>query len=223
MFEPQPGYNGHPAFVSTVHFALPLSDEDASTHCSIFLDAENLFVLRTHQYRTFDLIDKPWSRFLPIRIKGEAAVPGVNILTRKVRFSPYSQVDILVGGRIRGEYVSCEIAFGAWGHYKGRVKFADDWQEIYGIAGTTSVTSASGSTILTKAANDAEFVAIRESDLDVESALSPGQVIFKTHAALNVHYKESSFATLGWQMQIPYNNTNGFTTWSLWVSAGGSF
>lgn len=229
MFEAQPGYNGHPAIISSVHMALPLSDEQAETHFSLFLDAEHLFLLRTHQYRTFDLKNNPWSRFLRLRLKDQqtdVTIPAMNILTRKVRFSPYSQFDVLVGGKITGTYATFELAFGAWGQYQGRIKFTDEWQEIYGIAGENANISASTSTILKQQPYDNYFTPITEADLDINSALSPAKAIYKTHAALTIHPSgrdHPAFATLGWQMQIPGNKTNGFTTWTLWGSVGGNF
>lgn len=229
MFEPQAGYNGHPGMTSTVHIAVPLSDENDSRHYSLFIDAEHVLLARTKQHRTFDLKDKPWSRFLPMREKGEltnVTVPGVNVLTRNVRISPYSRFDVLVGTKINTSYFSFELGFGAWGHHKGRIKFTDAWSEIYAIAGDAANTSASESTITTRADNDDNFIVIKESDLDIDSALSPAKVIYKAHATLDIHYtttKWGLFTTLGWEMQVPRNNTNGFKTWSLWVSTGGSF
>ena len=229
MFEPQAGCNGHPGIISSVHMALPLSDENAETHFSLFLDAEHLFLMRTHRYKTFDLKNKPWSRFLKLRVKDQqpdVTIPAMNVLTRKVRFSPYSQFDVLVGGKITGTYATFELAFGAWGHYKGRIKFTDTWQEIYGIAGNAANTSASKSTIGKQEENDIHFTPITEADLDINSALSPAQVIYKTHATITLcpsGKDHPAFATLGWQMQIPGNNTNGFRTWTLWGSVGGSF
>jgi hypothetical protein len=91
MFEPQGGHNGHPGMVSTVHIAVPLTLENSSTHFSFFVDAEHTFLFRTKQHRTFDLKDKPWSRFLLLREKDQTTnttIPGVNILTRNVRISP---------------------------------------------------------------------------------------------------------------------------------------
>lgn len=229
MFEPQPGYNGHPGMISTVHMAFPLSGDDCNTHFSLFLDGEHIFVVRTKQYKTFDLLNNPWSRFLPMRLKDQVAnttIPGVNVLTREIRFSPYSQIDVIVGAKIASEYITCEVGFGAWAHYKGRIKFTDEWQEIYGIAGTTANTTASASTIRTQAVNDNTFIPIKEADLDIESALSPSQVLYKAHASLDIHNigkNATIFATLGWQMQIPSNKTNGFKTWSLWITTGADF
>lgn len=229
MFEAQTGNNGHLGIISSVHMALPLSDEHAETHFSLFLDAEHLFLIRNHQYRTFDLKNNPWSRFLKLRLKDQqtdVTIPAMNVLTRKVRFSPYSQFDVLVGGKITGTYATFELAFGAWGQYQGRIKFTDTWQEIYGIAGDAATKSASASTIRKQEGNDTNFTSITEADFDIDSALSPAKAIYKTHAALTIHPagpNHAAFATVGWQMQIPGNKTNGFTTWTLWGTIGGNF
>lgn len=229
MFEPQTGYNGHPAMISTIHMNLPLTLEETPTQLGLFVDAEHAFLLRTKQYRTFDLKNKEWSRFLLFREKDQATnttLSGVNVLTRNVRISPYSMFDVLCGLKMSTSCISGEIGFGAWGHHNSRIKFTDEWPEIYGIAGSTTNTSSSASTITTRAANDNTFTIIKESDIDLESAISPAKVIYKAHATVTAQYLTDTwalFGTVGLQMNVPRNSTNGFKTWSLWLSSGTAF
>lgn len=90
MFEPQTGYNGHIGIVLGADLQLPLSREDSLSQVALFLDFENNSLIRNKQYRTFDLKNKEWSRFLQYRKVGLAAEQGVNVMTRKTRCSPYN-------------------------------------------------------------------------------------------------------------------------------------
>lgn len=229
MFEAHGGLHGHAGIISSVHINAPLTLDQEPFYCSFFLDAEHTLVVRSKQYRTFDLKDKQWSRFMQFRKKDELAdvtYPGVNILTQKVRISPYSMFDVLAGFRFKTGSLDAEIGFGAWGHPHARIKFTETFDETYGIAGTAANYSASASTINTLAANDTNFTPIFVTDLNISSAVSPSKVIYKAHGSASYHYHTDSYAgyiSLILQIQIPRNHTNGFKTWSLGLSAGTGF
>lgn len=226
LFEPQPGFNGHFASVSGASLQLPITKKDDPNSTCLFVNLETTYLIRQKEYRTFDLKNKEWSRFLLVRKNGQDAIPGVNALTRKVRVSSYAMIDALAGVRFNVGYSQAEFGFGVWGHTSERLKFINTWQELYGIAGSTASTSASASTILTRASNDASFTAIKETDLDVDSAKSLATVMYRAHVALGARGRnENSNLALGCGgfVEIPRNKTKGFSTWGAWAKLATAF
>lgn len=229
LFAPQPGFNGHLSLLWSVHMQLPLLRETAPYNLSVFIDLENNFLVRNHQYRTFDLKDKEWSRYLLLRKKDQvtnSTTPAMNILTRKVRASSYNIIEASTGLRFNKDTIHAEIGFGVWGHKKERLKFIEAWQENYGIAGDDTNRSASASTIKTQADNDDVFIPIKESDLNIESGTSPAQAIYRGHIAFGwegIHTLGNSFFGCGCSIEMPRNKTKALPLWGLWSSIGITF
>lgn len=226
MFEPQIGYNGHIGIIFGAHLQLPLTREENRGQAMFFLDFENNSLIRNKQFRTFDLKNKEWSRFLQYRKNGFAAEQGVNIMTRKTRCSPYSIMQASSGMRFMFRKVEGQIGCGVWGHAAERLVLDTAWEEQYGIIGTTNITSASASTIASIAANDAAFTTVKTTDIDLESAASPATVTFSAHASLGGRGRGENadgFWGIGSFVEIPRNNTKAFKIWGLWATVGGAF
>ena len=229
MFQPQVGFNGHWAMVWGVQMQLPVTRQTDQNATCLFLELENTCLIRNDQYRTFDLKNKEFSRFLLLRQKDQTTnttTPGVNILTQSVRASAYALIDACAGVRFNVGYAQAELGFGAWGHNKERLRLNHPWKETYGIAGTTTNTSASASTIKTLAANDAVFTPIKETDLDFTSASSLATVVYRAHASLGARGRGQDSNALfgcGAFVEIPRNKTTAFSQWGVWVKAGGAF
>lgn len=229
MFSPQAGFNGQAAFISGASFQLPLTRKTDTNDVCLFLDFENTFLLRNEQYRTFDLKNKEWSRFLPLREKDQTTdvtTPGVNILTQKVRISSYSLINASGGVRFHVGKSEAEIGLSAWGHNDERLKLETPWEENYGIAGTTTNTTASVSTIKTQAANDAAFTPIKETDINFDSGSSLSTVIYRLHVSIGGRGRGENNNGLfgcGFFVETPRNKTKAFSQWGLWGKIGGAF
>ncbi len=229
IFAAIPGYNGHVGFIWGVHMQAPLTGFKSHALCAFFLDLENTWLIRNHQYRTFDLKNKEWSRYLLLRRSGQTAnetTPGVNVLTQYVRLSPYNIVDVAGGLRCSFKRVQVEAGFGLWAHGGERAKLYYPWQEVYGIAGTLTNTSASGSTIRDQAANDATFTTIKKNDIDFTSGTAPATLNWRIHTNLAAQLREeegSAFLGAGFFAEFPHNKTKSFEQWGLFVTVGGAF
>jgi len=229
LFAPQVGLNGHFAMIWGASFQLPITRKTDLNTTSLFLDFENNFMIRNAQYRTFDLKDKEWSRFLLLREKNQTTnttTPGVNILTQKVRVSPYAMINACTGVRFHVGTSEGEIGFGIWGRNEERLRLRTPWQEIYGIAGTTTNTSASVSTIKTLGANDVTFTPIKETDLDFSSATTPATLVYRAHVAYGMHGRDENgngLCSLGMFVEIPDNSTSAFSQWGFWAKLGAAF
>lgn len=236
LFQPQAGFNGHVGISWGANLQVPLTRETDDNDTCLYLEIDSTYLIRNHQFRTFDLRDKEWSRFLNMRLKDQTTdslTPGVNVLTKRVRVSPYALIDVAGGMRFNVGPAQAEFGVGVWGHNKERIKLTAPWKENYGIAGLSTNTSASNSTIktypgvTTGLVNDTTgFVTIKETDIDFDSGASLGTVIFRGHAAIGARgrgTKANGLCGAGMFVEIPRNKTKGFKQWGIWIKVGGAF
>lgn len=234
MFDSQVGFNKHVGIVWGLNLQAPLTRETTDYLVTFNINLENNFLIRNHQYRTFDINDsagerKEWSRYLLMRHQdetGTATVPGVNVLTHKVRVSPHAIIDFTTSLRASKGRLQGEIGYGLWAHGGDAIKITHpEWQAVYGIAGTAAGSSASTSTIKTLAADDATFTTIKKTDLNLESGSQPPMVVYRFHAYANLQGQESPNQVhlgLGGFVEFPRNTSKALATYGIWLSAGGS-
>jgi len=265
LFEPTAGYNGHLGYGTGVNFQFVLNrDNDQSYDFCFFLNLEGVFLIRNWHCRTFDLKclpykencpscrqycspceyqPRPWSRYLQLNCKGgipEQNIPGVNILTRRVKVRPYNVIDLSMGFRLKSERYEFEVGYNIWGHGSERIECIEKFKHQWGIAGAKQdgdqfARSASLSTICQRKATSAEelpeddpdyaFIPICESDLDLDSAASQGALNHIVHAAGGVEYKGDCVdAFFGFGAYYDYAQKNSaLKTWGVWAKLGGSF
>lgn len=229
LFQPQAGFNGHFAMIFGASFQLPLTRKTDKNDTCLFLEFENTALIRNKQHRTFDLKDKEWSRFLLLREKDQTSnvtTPGVNVLTQWVRVSSYSLIDVAGGVRFNVGKAQAELGLGVWGRSKERLKLTSAWKETYGIAGSTTDTSASASTIKTLGSDDGTFTPITEKDLDFDSAAALATVLYRVHGSIGARGRGENANGLcgcGFFVEIPRNKTKAFTQWGVWAKVGGAF
>jgi len=243
IFDAISGYNGHLGIGTGVNFQFPITRDGGYYDVCFFTNLEAVFLIRHDQIRTFDLIDRPWSRYLLFNRKDgppDEFVPGVNVLTQRVRVKPYSMIDFSVGWRIKTERVELEFGYNIWGHGNEKIecikKFCDQW----GIAGRrqkgdVKARSASLSTIYLQKATENEdidqedenfeFIPIEECELDLDSATSQSALNHRVHAAIGFEHKGNKidgFFGAGGFFEFPQKNS-ALQLWGFWVKLGGSF
>jgi hypothetical protein len=231
IFAPFSGTNGHVDITTGVSFELPIIDTNNCDHLVLFFHGENHYLFnRTHQ-RTFDLKDKQWSRYLPVRRKNEThTVPASRVLTLPVETEPFSAVDISAGLALRGEHVSFEIGWNLWAHHDEHIdnicepgcEKTDFAFTKFGIAGSDT-RSASQSTI-TEQIDDPEdtFVTINTSDIDFSSGLSRGGHTQRLHAAMNYRNQgtcRTTFIGVGGYYEQPDKNF-ALENAGVWIKLG---
>ena len=140
MFQPIQGYNGSFAISSQALFQFPImkrADEDFSRVCFYF-GFENVFVLKNKMDRTFDLKNKPFSRYLlMLDIATNQLEHGVNALTKKCDVEPYNFINVITGFRLNYHKAVGEIGYEFWAHAPEKISLheSDPWIENrYGIA-----------------------------------------------------------------------------------------
>ncbi len=184
LFDPVTGLNGHLALNAGVNFNITLNKDITKYACCLFLNIDDIFLIRNDQCRTVGLFDnnkntrfpKYLSRFMlfnkelidrqafefqgPIRCP-VTNVPGVNVLTQFVRVHPYNMVDVSLGFRfVMQDAVELELGYDIWGHGQEKITFYPPFFPFnYGIAGPEvdgMPTSAHLSTIEQQAPADVD-------------------------------------------------------------------
>jgi hypothetical protein len=228
LFNAAPGNNGHLGIGGGVNIQFVTNRENSSPFdFCFFLNLDATFFARDTQHRTFDLIKKPWSRYLLLIHKDNPSrvIPGVNVLTREVRVRPYGFADFSTGLRIKNEHIEFELGYNLWGHTAERLELLCPFPHGYGIQGSTAAVTASGSTIKTLTANDSSFVEITESDLNMNSAAAQSVITHKMHLSLGLTReteKVASFAGVGAFYELPQRN-GALKLWGIWAKFGLGF
>ena len=247
LFDPFVGNNGHFGFLAGVNTQLLLNRNPSKFAWCFFANISTSFLARDTQTRTFDLKNKPWSRFMLFVKKGEAPTktyPGVNVLTRKVTARPYNFVDFSTGWRVMAGVVEFEIGYNIWGHGDEELRLSEQCQiggvcdkGEFGLAPFDNATVADGttatsseSTIMTQGAVDQAsgantFVAITNNDIDLKSAASASALNHKAHTSIGIVRKGdkvNAIAGAGFYIDIPQKNT-ALKVWGFWFKAGATF
>jgi len=236
-FDAVNGYNGCYGINGGVQMQFLLTRDSSPIDWYFFANVDDTFYIRRHQKRTYDLYDKPWSRFMLYnRIAPNcpaANVPGVNIFTIDSVVRPYNMADFSVGWRIATERFEGEIGYNVWGHGDEiiKVRYPCEFCQEWGIAGSTADTSASQSTIAQQADDDVDinddpiFRTISVSDLDIYSPATRSALSQKAHIAMTLHYSGEEIATLvtaGAFYEIAQKN-GSFNLWGAWAKFAASF
>lgn len=233
LFDAVSGNNGHWGYGVGVNFQILLNKDPYCYATCLFVNLETTFFPRADEQRIFDLKDKHWSRYLLLVDRcgsGYDFIPAVNILTRTCRVHPYNYVEFSTGIRVKTPKTELEVGYNIWGH-------ADEWIELrcpfpsgkYGIAGRPGPDgmpqTASRSTISNQAPNDDEFIALCESDLDIESGEAKSALNQKVHFSfgyINEGEVYDGFFGFGLFLDSPLRNT-ALKTFAAWAKLGASF
>lgn len=229
MFEPQIGFDYHLGIIWGFNLELPINRENDSYQVTLRADLENTYLLKGHRYRTFDLLNKQWSRFLLFRSQYEPAditIPGVNILSLDAMVAPHSLVDFAFGFRLLTGNIQSEFGYAMWAHGGEKVRLDKPFQEIYGIAGSSPLTSASNSTIKTVAANDASFTVVKVTDIDLQSGTMPAVWVHRIYGHCGYTMRgepRDFFAGAGLFVEIPQQRRRSLAMYGVHVKAGFGF
>jgi hypothetical protein len=236
LFPATLGNTEHLTIIAGGHFKMPLTCWSDCRNIRLFLDIENTYYIGSHACRTFDLLYKQYSRYLPVRRANDTAtIPAANVLTLDVHVSTGSFLDLCTGLEFSGDCMVCEIGYKLWSRGSEHIRpecgccirreplFAQ-----YGIADTSSPTStatASHSTIANLAPADPFFTPIRLMDIDFCSGAAGGSVVQGLHAGLYCRpgYQGTGFFVgIGGFFEIPSNNA-ALKNWGAWCKLGMSF
>lgn len=237
LFEPVLGHNRHYGLIAGFAAELPFHEEGSDFHAKMFFTAENNFMIRNNQLRSFDVFGKPWARYLQLRkavtlpdgtVTGSAeTTPGVNALTFPVRVHPNSFFNMALGLSIDQCGFNAEVGWQMWAHPRERLNFTKSCCsgrplifEMYGIAGT-GTNSASQSMINTRAPDDLIFTTFKRGDIDLHSGANRGAFSQSVNGALG--YRCSfGFIGVGGFWEKP-NCDTALEQWGVWGTLGYTF
>lgn len=247
LFSPVVGNDRHVGLGGAVLMQFQLNKNPEKVAFSFFIDLEGMFLIRNHQFRTYDLKDKPWSRYLKfVRKNGSPGqtVPGVNVLTLESIVRPFGIADFSTGWRIKTKKFELELGYDLWGHGGETVKLRDapvtspfnicgGGLNEFGIAGSGTImekgmavaATASESTISCQADDDSAFVGITDNDLDFCTPATGSALNHKIHAAAGLQHDGEGvggFIGLGGFVEFAQKNSP-LSTWGIWAKVGASF
>ena len=247
LFEPFVGMNGHVGMGGALFMQILLNTNPEKFALSMFLNLDGTYYFRNRQYRTFDLKEKPWSRYMQYTRKNSSpgvTIPGVNILTLKTVVRPFGFADFSVGWRVKTGPFEFEFGYDLWGFGGETLKLDADSIDSpfnrpcgglneFGIAGNGTIiekgkeiaATASKSSINCLATDDTEFVGIDKNDIDLCSAAAGSILNHKVHGAAGIQHigdRMNGFAGFGFFFEFPQKNSS-LATYGAWFKIGGTF
>lgn len=229
IFNPVVGPDKHVGIGGGVDIQVRLNRDNSYGAFMFFVGLEATFNVRNKQFRTFDLKDKPWSRFMLYNMENcpqQSPQPGVNLLTQQALVRPYGVFDFTTGLRFRNNWVEFEVGYNVCGHDEETIKLRRPFIEKIGIASLNDPSkTTSMSTIALVADEDADFVTIRQTDIDLNSARMRSALNHKLHVAASVVRKGTNAAgVFGGGAYIDYAQKNApLRMWGAWGKIGLAF
>lgn len=245
LFSPYTGPDGFFGVGTGVRLEMPLFDTPlldnpqiySDSLCDIktyfFFDIENQYFLASDRIRTFDLRNKPWSKYLQYRRPYEQeTISGTKILTLHTWVEPHNMIDLTTGFLASWGHFHTEWGYSLWARQKETlylIRPACQTQSFkfacYGIAGSEHGTSASTSTICARGPNDPVFALIRASEIDLCSAAYSGGsahrvhgfVGYRSHTALREYFGGVGLFYEFYEVNSALNNAG------LWIKLGSNF
>lgn len=124
VFEPTQGFDAHWGFDTQIHFQFPLLQKtpDSPARVLMFIDVHNNFLARNYQYRTYDIWNKPFSRYMKLLDrKTNKLIPAMNVTTLRSRIEPYNLVNFMTGVRFAYDDNFIDMGFELWAHATERI------------------------------------------------------------------------------------------------------
>lgn len=199
------------------------------------------YLFKNSQFRSFDLYNRPWSRYMPVFIDSNAATndlltSGINVFTKKMHVKPGLQFDVnwaLVYNSECGFEV--EVGYNLWARQAEKVRLATPWQVGPAIVNVPQATPPASNMInrISNIGADFNGVAInltavnpatpntlyliQPGDLNLNSAACPGaltQTIYGTFG-YEVNWCWPSMIAVGASYEWSKINT-ALTRWTAW-------
>ncbi len=139
VFEPIVGQNFHVGIMTGGSLGYQMWCGDCDRDLWFEFAINSIYSFKNTQTRSFDLKNRPWSRYM-LTFADEAAAtagtvtPGINVFTRKVRVSPRFQHNYTMAFVYNQCSFQGEIGYNFWARQAEKVKLKDCWVEGPAIA-----------------------------------------------------------------------------------------
>lgn len=251
IFEPVIGHGKHMGLLWGGEAVFDFfASKDDNWHFSLVGNANALYLFTKTQKRSFDLKNRPWSRYMQVyQDKAQAqlandqgnvtlATPGINVFTQDVKVRPGLIVNSTTGVQFRrGCGFTSELGYNFYARQEECVRLACEWQEgpalkaAEGLGFTNPVRNITNNANINNdninnAVDVYEESIIRATDLDLQSAAHPFtfiQMVYGTVGYIwDCHPKATFDASAGGSYEFG-NNAGALHRWALWGKAGVAF
>lgn len=253
VFEPIVGYNDHWGLETGASFDVVFWEAECEDRNLTFaFDCHGLYLFNKDEVRSFDLKNKPWSRYMQMYANKEQAqqaadaaavqnlqtslllgVPGINVLTQCVRVKPRFSRTFNWGFIYNHCQFRGELGYNFYAREAECVELACPWQEgpalkaLTGAGETDSVQQIGDNFSNNNVENVANYDrnVITAADLDLNSAAAPCTMSHTIYGSMGYHWDERCYPTfvgMGASYEITTDNT-GMNRWMAWAKVGLSF
>lgn len=248
IFEPQLGNGQHIGIMGQTDMRFMLIEDDGSSWSFSYESAVNVqYLFENTQRRSFDLVDKPWSRYIEMyesqaqatqysALAGTAmnlrSTPGINQLTLDTKVKPGANVTW--NNAFVLNCCSCEFELGYNLHARETesLTLKHEWSESAALKKATGGGHTNSKRDITASRTlngptiqDMLYTPIKKSDINFKSAASPSLVTHTIYAAAGYHWNYWSCPlgiTYGGSYEFPSAN-KALSRWTLWLKADVSF
>ena len=251
LFEPIVGRNHHWGIIWGGSGSFNVWENvEGNSHIYLNIDLNNNYLFAGRETRSIDLRNKPWSRYMPLfsNASAQRAIPGINELTQEMTISPHSTYQLNSALTFDcGPHFMCETGWYLCARDAEDGCLRCRWEEGPAIAGIAGADQSIGKTAdsmsnanmqiwnygligadanmgalnVNAGENYLVFKPIRETDLDLQSALHPAcisNMIYGAFSYQNVIEEYPWLAAVGAGYQFGFNNST-MQRWSVWAKA----
>ncbi len=252
VFEPMIGYGGHFAIGGGFDGDFKVwMDEAKERSFKILVYGNYRYLFQRCEMRTLELKDKNWGRYIsmleqdPNNITNTLAnkIFGANVLTRKVKVEPGSQIDFMIDLSLKISSWVFDIGYNLWWREEDdlKLKEAFDADGVFGLiaSGVSVVDNGDGcfcvpgnqsasntisslTTIKTFGNNDGIF--LKEEDLDLERSGQEDALTHKIFGNVGYQLKGDHPVLIGAGASYEFaGNNEAFDQWGVWIKLAASF
>ncbi len=239
MFEPQLGNGQHVGIMGEADLGIILAEDDAGNWKFAYQTALNVqYLFENTQKRSFDLINKPWSRYLEMYASADQAAefaalagqsknlrstPGINLLTQDTKVRPGVNVtwnNALIINCCSWEF---EIGYNFHAREAESVKLKHAWVESAAIKAAngdgmtnskrdiTASLALNGDLVFDMPGGVLTYTPIKQTDLDFKSAAHPSVISHTVYAAAGYRWADCKWPvglTYGGSYEFPCQSTS---------------
>jgi hypothetical protein len=249
VFEPIVGNNRHFAFIAGNSIAFETYTKH-KLHLNFFLDANSRYLFSNKQIRSFDLVGKPWGRYMEVYNGPEEAAiaasnqsvtsgtSGINVFTRCVQVSNHFSADInsciAASYDLKDAAVMGELGFNLFARQAEVVDFFDcsnilnkvALKAVQGLGGTNNARTIKNNFTAATVEFDQSYLALNNCDIDPESAAHPTVISHIAYLSLGYRWNSScpGFIGIGVSCEFALKDINSaLERWTLWGKFGITF
>ena len=198
-------------------------------------DANSRYLFQNKQVRSFDLIDKQWSRYMEMyanvdqaetafnNLDADSGTSGINIMTQCVKVAPRFNVTNTTALSYRCRAWVAEIGYNFFARQAEKVELAQPWQVNAALksvqgAGRTTIARGIKNDFETSSFDFADYFPFTGADLDLESAAHPAVLSHLIYGTFGYDWHECCYpTTLAVGASYEFGDTNAqLERWAVW-------